>query len=722
MSYYKFLLVNQSTLKEHPQSAAAPDQYHTKIFPGDEIVLQHKLTFPDNIDDLANVMAKISFVSAKVAIIAEKKGLFSEQFSFHFTSTRSFDLDSFQTNFNNVNCPTILWSDGIYAPYMNLSLDRSWRLPPGDFRKKISFTTTHGHGTGKWNYNFFFPIIFRWEYWIAKLLVSNDFYAPSEPNHGHNEWWYHYLTTNWKFVSRLDLNLLYGNTPLYVRAEMPLTPFGLDDANDYNSNSDWTNKAIKTSVLGGPASNAPCLINKNEYTVVIGYFDKVSSWGVDEQTHISGVLWIEPTEGPGLNSRTRGSSTEVAKPETVFKGLDLSITDDSGTGITTPTGEYLVTAGGGMGAMVVFNGTQPEKVQIVGIIDHNKLNSIYPGVTSFTLYARLYNTDPLAETDPEKTVKGEEIKQVASLFSIGLNNTLCEHATPLCPFTLEVFADHDGLDPLKNDKTSWYEYGLPMIGTNVSLILQKQDEACGEFVDCIGFSDSAYGDFFPFGKAPDFSGDNFTDEEGKKYTGLQLEWFWVLDEQGPGVFRMKIEKTDSINPDPVITYDPRIFCLKEYHCNLVNRTVRIETVNEGLRGMLEDPTMQKDYYTGWYDQIRLKAVVKYKQSVYKNEYTQYGASDYNRKKPYINEQTPKYTLSIRPIPGWMDYYLSTNVLQADEILLTDYHQNNRHEHIRRPVINDGDYTPRDNNLLNQLSDVELSFAYANNNLRKRNSR
>jgi hypothetical protein len=104
------------------------------------------------------------------------------------------------------------------------------------------------------------------------------------------------------------------------------------------------------------------------------------------------------------------------------------------------------------------------------------------------------------------------------------------------------------------------------------------------------------------------------------------------------------------------------------------------------------------------------------------EYNQYGDNTINAFRPIINEQQPKYLLQIRPIPGWMDFVLSTNVLQADEIKITDFNMGNRsHPLVRVPVMNDGDYTPRDNNLANVNSDVEITFAYGQNNLRRRNS-
>lgn len=189
---------------------------------------------------------------------------------------------------------------------------------------------------------------------------------------------------------------------------------------------------------------------------------------------------------------------------------------------------------------------------------------------------------------------------------------------------------------------------------------------------------------------------------------------------GAGTYRMKIVKTDVFG-NVSSYYDNRIFCLKPYHCNLINRTVRIEVLNIGQRGAISNPKIQIDYSSGWKSQYRLKGVMKYKGSAYVKEFNQYGESDFNAYRPTVDEQTPKFILSIRPVPGWMDFFLSTNVLQADQILITDYNTSNRHPFKQMPVKNDAEFTPRDNNLMNPLSDVDITLSYGQNNLRRRNS-
>ena len=720
---------SKAFLREHPFldpiTQPVPVIKFSFIYPGDEIVVCHKLVLPDDAQESS--INDVKLISAKCSIIAQKQNVFSEEFSREFQAMRSFELDSFTTMFNNTNARYIPWgslgADG-YAQNLLLNQDRNWLLPSGNFRRQIKFSTTHTNATSKWEYLFSFPILFRWEYWVSLLNADNDFFDITQPQNGQNHWWYHYFVSGkWLLKARLELSILKNGVPAMIRSDLHLTPSAIS-VNDYSSNADWTNKSVKTSAVGGTPSNTPSFVYRDKYTEVWGLLDKVSPWATNEQGNISAVVWIEPYEGAGINVRTRGSSLYTITPESVFVGLNTSITDDSGLGVQDGLGNFIVTDQNGHGAKVIFNGTQPEKVKVYALIDHNKLRTVYPGITRFTIYVRIYNSTLLTGgSGLEGTIakRGEEIKQDSTLVYTPLPTDLCDRKQPLCPFNLDVFADLADADDLKNDKSDFYEYGDNSI-SSIAFTLQKNDSICGtgSWTDKATITNNNYGRFFAFGLANDFSGASFMDDYRKQYTGMLLEWRKVLIAFGAGMYRMKIAKTDVFG-NATTSYDQRTFFLKEYHCNLVNNTVRIDTVNEGLRGSILDRNTFIDYADGWSGQIRLKGVLKYKGSPYVKEYNQYGDADFNAMRPVIDEQTPKFTLAIRPVPGWMDFVLSTNVLQSDEMYVTDYNSDNRHSWIRVPVMNDGEFTPSDNNLRNPLSAVKINLAYGLNNLRKRNS-
>lgn len=729
-------VADRALLREHPFidpiTQPAPLLKLSHIYPGDEIVLYHKISLP--FDASVVSINSCRLMSAKVSLIAQRGQVFSEQFNRVFTSTRNMTLDSFSTQFTGVNAALIPWGSDGYAPNLTVRQDRNWRLPTGDFRREVNFFTKHVGATSSWQFWFYFPIIFRWEQWIA-MLADNDFFDSTLPNNGQNQWWYHYYVAGrWTLKSRLELNLLVNGAETIIRSERDITP-GATNVNDYNSNADWILKSIKTSAVGGVPSNTPCLVNGNRNTLVYAYFSKVSSWAADEQGNISAVLWVEPFQGAGLTARTRGSSLYPATPESVFSGLDTSLTDDSGTGITDGSGNFIVTNAYGNAAMVLFDGVNPEKIVVFGLIDYNKLNIAYPGVTKFTLYCRLYNSTLVTSGGGViRTKQGEELKQDAVLISTFEDSNLCGALSPTCPFDLDVFASTEDTDDLKNDKSDFYQYDSALIDT-ISFVIEKNDSLCGDgawsekatiavtrdnIANQSGISQSAYGRFFPFGTNPDFSGVAFEDRSGKKYTGLLLEWRKVLIAFGTGMYRMKFVRTDAFG-NITTSYDQRIFCLKNYNCNLVDGSVRLEMVNEGERGTLDNPLVFIDYGSGWSGQIRLRGILYADKPGYTQEFVTYGDSKFNIKKPNIAELHPKYTLDIKPIPGWMDRYLENYFLLADTKLITDYNVANVVEYKKFPVVNEGGIESGRESLINPLAWTRLHLAYAHDNLRKRNS-
>lgn len=334
---------------------------------------------------------------------------------------------------------------------------------------------------------------------------------------------------------------------------------------------------------------------------------------------------------------------------------------------------------------------------------------------------------------------GEEIMRVGILlpqppFKSVPTDPPCDPCdNSVCPFVMDVYADLvEPNNPLHNDKSDFF--GLKYMGgpgiSAIVMTLQKNTTFGGcNWIDKIVFAETGdsesgpinpYGSFFQYGGSPSFSGNAFVDDFGNQYTGLLLSWIKILQTFGAGQYRMKIVYTSALDGSTVTTYDERMFCLREWDCHRTNGTVRIETTNIGLRGMMDDSSIQIDYSSGWYSQIRFKGKFMYKPSTYSREYNQYGDGEFNAFKPVINEQVPNYRLQLKPIPGWVDWYMSTNVLQADKILITDFNSRSRHTFLQTPV-KDGEMEIINEEYKNPYAVLEFKFTYGQNNLRKRNS-
>lgn len=715
----KIIYTDKTFFREHPYTdplvQSVPDQVTGFIFPGDEITFVHRVRLPDDVS-LANIN-DVDLISAKCSIVAVKPQVFTEEFSGVFKSSHVFELDSVTTVFNGTNAPYLNYGSDGFARSLQIAQDRNYKMPPADFHRQVKFFTTHVNGETAWTYNFYHPILFRWEYWQGLLTANNDFFNTSQPMNGMNQFWQHYFVDGvWKLQARLDLTCNVAGDLTIIQCELDIASVP-GNVNDYNSNTDFINKEIKTNKIGGTPSNAPCIVYANEDTEVFAYFEKTTPWNPSEQAAMSAVMWIEPYESGGITQRTRGSSIYDIGPESVFKGLSLSLTDDNGLNITDQNGDYIVVDAFGKGAILYFDGISPELMRVFAIIDKNKLAAVYPNVNKFTVYCRLYN----GLTPTSVPFMGEELRQVAVLTNSSSSPTSCLRREPPCPYDLKVFASSTSTNPLENDKSDFLYYGDPLV-SNIQFTLQKNLQNCssGEWIDKVTISNSSYGQYFPFGKSLDFLNTDFTDEFNKKYTGLQLNWKQVLADFGVGFYRMKITYTDTGSATTEVI-DNRKFCLSEYSCNLADKTVRIETTNIGLRGSLSDRLNYIDYSTGWNGQIRLEGILRYRESIYASEYTQYGQGQFNALKPYIDEQKPKFTLSLKQIPGWMQWYVSTNILQADAILVTDYNLANDRVLESIPLIKDGAFSPTDNKLSNPRSSVTIPMAWANDNLRMQNS-
>src|ERR1035437_561558 len=143
-------LYNKNSLREEPDLSLVADtsfeKSHSFIFPGDEIVICSKfdnwltIAGPQIFGGLNGVVLQ----SVKCSIIAKKLDVFSEEFNDIFAATRSFELDSFTVPLNGTNAPWIPYPHGGgYAPNINFSQDRNWKLPHGDFKRTINFFTTY---------------------------------------------------------------------------------------------------------------------------------------------------------------------------------------------------------------------------------------------------------------------------------------------------------------------------------------------------------------------------------------------------------------------------------------------------------------------------------------------------------------------------------------------------------------------------------------------------
>lgn len=271
-------------------------------------------------------------------------------------------------------------------------------------------------------------------------------------------------------------------------------------------------------------------------------------------------------------------------------------------------------------------------------------------------------------------------------------------------FKFNVIADAASEDAFKNDSNGFL-YAFPPVITGASLFLQKDGE------DIETLDDDDFGINYAFGF--------FTNSNGDKYRGYQLSWKKVMDEYGPGCYRVRIFHEDSFEND--YTFYSDTFILKQYSPGIADGTVKIEYYLNYLIGDNADDKAIRDFggegmeLENWYNALRLPGWFGYPVSEYEEDVTRYTNG---LEVAYKNNQKPELTLQLKLVPAAIHNLMRTDVLQADTVLITDYNSVNAEAWIQKQVRRSSGYAPKWTPG-SKLAPVEVKFIQAYNNLFRR---
>lgn len=283
-----------------------------------------------------------------------------------------------------------------------------------------------------------------------------------------------------------------------------------------------------------------------------------------------------------------------------------------------------------------------------------------------------------------------------------INGIIPTSSVAQCCTDTTFFASTPDDADLKNDKTSFLFVLSPLVSVAV-MTLQKAD-ASGTFADVETLNNDDFGTFY----ALSFN----TDEDARKYIGYLLNMRDVIIAHDSGLYRVKNSITTVLGNALIYSNE---FCLEEYSPALINGTVRIETYTNGIRGAAGSQTDYIDFNSlNWYNQIRLKGMFGFTSS----EYTREDVEFRNGQKQWVvDEQKEKYILKLKPIDQYTRGFVKTDIVQADEIVMTDYNSLNPDEFIGIYVKCSGGFEPRHN--IKEALPVDITFDSAFNNQRKR---
>jgi hypothetical protein len=264
-----------------------------------------------------------------------------------------------------------------------------------------------------------------------------------------------------------------------------------------------------------------------------------------------------------------------------------------------------------------------------------------------------------------------------------------------CCFILQALADTATDEAIKNDFWRFHK-GYEISTTDVDMFLI--DPLDSTFTP-IALTDDTYGTFYEFGY--------FVDGVGRSYVSYELDFKKVLTVLGAGTYQIKAVESMIVGAD-LNTFD-FAFCVAQYTAKRADKTIRLQFSNSGTITDRFNEAETVSFPSNFNSQLRVWGFFGKDNSEYVIERTKY-----NNKKliDISNKRTPKYSLSIRQVPQDVHDFISINVLQSEQIEISDYNRNNSKRHINTAVSNPGAYNPEDNeiNLLKSVK-VELESRY-----------
>jgi hypothetical protein len=229
--------------------------------------------------------------------------------------TQRFNLDSFSYNLSNL---------GVINghQFINFSLPRPFKIPTNEPRKNIIIRRRTDLDTAdNFYYDFAYPFLVRWEYWVALAGVNGAFFNQAQPNNGFNQDWFPYdnLAT-WDIFVETEIRATKNGALQSYRSQTQL------EVKDYLSNPDFINESL---VSRRTSDN----VNLNGY--ILAYEDnylearfEINS-GTFNLSNAAVVFSLEQFGVGGQDGRERASSVYAIASDSLFKGA-VTLSLDSG--------------------------------------------------------------------------------------------------------------------------------------------------------------------------------------------------------------------------------------------------------------------------------------------------------------------------------------------------------------------------------------------------------
>jgi hypothetical protein len=279
-------------------------------------------------------------------------------------------------------------------------------------------------------------------------------------------------------------------------------------------------------------------------------------------------------------------------------------------------------------------------------------------------------------------MNGQAIKQDIFVLRPALPETPTMQQAPNptgCEFHLPALAEFEPSDDHFNDKHSviWF---FDDLFSDVKIYLQKRTG--GVWADVDELTDDTYGTMYEFGF--------FVNKFSESAIGYLIEWTKVLNEEGPGLYRVRVTGTKAIGSfTDQYSFE---FDLKVYNSYRADRTVRVEWYRNGVLGNRLKDEKVDDYGTlNWYNQIRIpNSIFGFDQSELTEEYVRYP----NGSNVWLGDsQVEELTWNIYALPNYVHRFIQVDVMQAGKQKFTDYNKLAPTATVDREVVPTSGYKP-----------------------------
>lgn len=582
----------------------------------------------------------------------------------------------------SINLPNNLIAYGQQSFSLNVAMP--YHVPSNEIRKNMIAESVNvvvpGMVTDTY-FRFAYPFLINWEYWSELLGVDTSFFDSTKSFNNLNKDYQKYSTSSyiggsWTIYYECDLSTKVNGLPASYanRQEIKL----------YDRNLSIVDEGVNitTCTINTYDKNNVQLIDGTGKKYILGYDYSVIKATFNRRCKFISptvVIGIEIFEQGGIKGKRRMSSIHASDSDTWFIPLptQLNNTVKLTYGINTVVAECVLD----------FN-------QIQGLVNNYK----------WKITARIYDTNacPTTNTDGYGYLGSQDVFMIAE-------NPIDEETTVLDPKKIDccsdlvwnVLADSTSANLIKNDSNSFlWLFNKDAISTAVLTLIK------GDGTTYILTNNSTYGIPYDYG----FYVNGFRE----KLVGYLIDWRKVLLVLGEDMYKVSCTTT-TIFGDTNTKYSEN-YCLKQYTVERANNTVRIEYYLKGIIGNNRFDDKSRDYGTlNWYNQHRFAGYFQYVKSDYKTDYVQY---DNGQREFVEDEQEPEYLLSLKGIPMFKHDVLRTDILQADNTIITDYNYKNIDNYFQKNVQKSSSYEPKWNALRTKLASVELKFKQKYNQLKK----